>query len=192
MPPTDPRPDRGDASISPAERAEGVTRSSTEPTAPRRHESASGAASTQRRSAFSWLHTLRWRLTLTYVGLLALLMVALAFSLNAILGTVFFNNDWDALYNEAKSGVLADQHNFDTLVYGHPLVNGCAGTLSYQDAFQLAIAQPLVSTHAGVQAAYLLDSQSPDSVAAANGDTDNRSGRAWTISGLWSGAKLSY
>jgi two-component system OmpR family sensor kinase len=99
---------------------------------------------------------LRWRLTLSYTCVLVILLFGLAFSLNFLVGRAIFNTDVSLIYNEAKSDVATNQRTFDLLVRGRALYPNCADAISYQDAFQDEIAGPLVASHAGVQAVYLL------------------------------------
>ncbi|MBF6590241.1 MAG: HAMP domain-containing histidine kinase [Ktedonobacterales bacterium] len=105
-----------------------------------------------RRQLFRWRHTLRWRLALTYVVVLAVLLAVLGLALNIFIGRIILQTDFDAFWNDVRSGIATNQRNFDAQV------RACATPPnSYQQAFQDAIAKPLTASHAGIQAVYLLD-----------------------------------
>ncbi len=118
------------------------------PTLPGTHPSSSARP-------LRWTRTLRGRLTLSYAALLAILLLVLGVVLNVLFSRVLYNEEFDAFLGDAKATVALDQRDFDALVNGHGAT--CTDALSYQAAFQQSIATHLATSHAGVQAVYLLD-----------------------------------
>ncbi len=102
-----------------------------------------------------WTRTLRWRLTLTYAALLIVLLLALGLVLNLTISRTLYNGELDRVNTEAQAAITTRQHEFDLQVRGS--LPDCANARSYQQAFQDVIAQPLIVSHAGIQAVYLLD-----------------------------------
>src|SRR5690348_17068301 len=88
-----------------------------------------------RRPRFPWPRSVRWRLTIAYVGVLALLLLVLGLALSLVLGRVIFDSDYQTFYDSAKSAVATNQRAFDLQVRGRALNTTCAGVPSYQDAF---------------------------------------------------------
>ncbi|MGZ3598469.1 MAG: sensor histidine kinase [Ktedonobacterales bacterium] len=110
----------------------------------------------QRHSIFPrWMRTLRWRLTLTYAALLVALLVALGVVLNLTISRTLYSGELDRVSTEAQAAITTRQHEFDLDVRGR--LQDCSDARSYQQAFQDVIAQPLIISHAGIQAVYLLD-----------------------------------
>jgi len=112
----------------------------------------------QQRSRYSfWPRTLRWRLILTYALLLGLMMLLMGIALDAVIGRTMYNTEFGFFQSEAVAAVSVSQPRFDTLTLGR--APNCAGALSYETAFQQAIADPIVASHSGnIQGVYLLDS----------------------------------
>lgn len=102
-----------------------------------------------------WMHTLRWRLTLTYAALLIVLLLGLGVVLNLTISRTLYGGELDRISIEAQAAIATRQHEFDLDVRGR--LSDCSDAMSYQQAFQDVIAQPLIISHAGVQAVYLLD-----------------------------------
>ncbi|HEX6540375.1 MAG TPA: HAMP domain-containing sensor histidine kinase [Ktedonobacterales bacterium] len=130
----------------------------------------SPAGPTGRRGRF---HSLRWRLILVYAGLLAVLLLGLGLGLNLIIGHVLYSNELGAFQTEARAVVGTSQKSWDALVRGQPAAQ-CADAVSYQEAFQQAIADPMMR-FPGVQNVYLLD-RSGVVVASADGSGVGASG----------------
>lgn len=102
-----------------------------------------------------WTRTLRWRVTLTYVGMLALLLLALGIVLDVAIGRVLYSAEQARLTNEARAAVTLGQSAYQRIVNGRTA--NCTDALSYQQAFEQAIANQLTVGHPAFQAAYLLD-----------------------------------
>lgn len=105
----------------------------------------------------SWPRTLRWRLILTYALLLGLTMLVLGIALDIVIGRTLYNTEFGFFQSEAVAAVSVSQPRFDTLTRGR--TSNCSDALSYETAFQQAIADPIVASHSGnIQGVYLLDS----------------------------------
>ena len=109
----------------------------------------------QSRRGLRWMRTLRWRLTLTYAALLVVLLLALGVVLNLTISRTLYSEELDRVMTEARAAVATRQHDFDLAVRGR--LSDCSDAKSYQQAFEESIAQPLIVSHAGIQAVYLLD-----------------------------------
>ena len=108
-----------------------------------------------RRSArFGWARSLRWRLTLTLGGLLALLLILLGLVLNAVIGRVLYSEELDRFQSETQSLVAGDQRYFDAAVNGRTAL-ACDGAAPYQQAFDDTIARVYRAQHPGMPV-YLL------------------------------------
>lgn len=113
---------------------------------------------------FGWLRTLRWRLTLFYAGMLAVLVLVLGLALNLIVGVVLYADELKSFHTQAKITVMRQQARFDALVQGAAAGaqsgsasgRACGAPESYQQAFADAVAKPL-SFQTDYQSAYLLD-----------------------------------
>ncbi len=114
-----------------------------------------GAATSPRRGLLGFVRTLRWRLALTYAGLFAVLLLVLGVALNGIISRVLYSEDLASVRTDATSTVDTSQRRFDLELNGTQ--PGCVGAVSYQQAFQDAVATPLVRFHSGVSEVYLLD-----------------------------------
>src|SRR5579859_2332075 len=102
------------------------------------------------------LRSLLVRLTLTFVCLAAILFILLGLVLNAISARVLYADEQLGVTGEAAAIVATQQHAFDAQVNG--TVNaGCAGAVSYQQAFADTIVQSLKTIHPSIQSVYLLD-----------------------------------
>lgn len=104
-----------------------------------------------------WFRSLRWRLILVYAVLLAVLLLTLGLVLNLIIGHVLYSNELGAFQTESRAVVGTSQKSWDALVRGQP-ADQCASAVSYQEAFQQAIATPLMN-FPGIENVYLLDRQ---------------------------------
>jgi signal transduction histidine kinase len=99
--------------------------------------------------------SLRWRLILVYAALLAVLLLGLGLVLNLVIGHVLYTNELGAFQTESRAVVSANQNAMDALVRGQPATQ-CADAVSYQEAFQQAIAAPMMR-FPGIENVYLLD-----------------------------------
>ena len=107
------------------------------------------------RGPFGWLRTLRWRLALTYAVVFGVLLVLLGLTLNGILSRVLYTEELDRFQSEATATVDTGQRRFDQEANGTGAT--CSGAVSYQQAFQDAIEQPMLHFHPGITSVYLLD-----------------------------------
>jgi two-component system OmpR family sensor kinase len=121
---------------------------------------------------FRWARTLRWRLALSYIGTLALLLLILGIVLDIIVGSALLQEERARFSDEVVASITVNQHFFDREVNGTGKT--CAGAISYQQAFQESIAQPLSSSHPAIRSVYLLDRngfvQAPESATAPVGE----------------------
>jgi signal transduction histidine kinase len=114
------------------------------------------AARPTRRGFPLWPRTLRWRLMLSYALLLLVTLGGLGFALNAFISRTLYNSEFTFFQGEAVAAVGASQARFDALTLGQTV--GCADAQPYEQAFQQAIAQPIVVSHPGaIHGVYLLD-----------------------------------
>jgi two-component system OmpR family sensor kinase len=114
----------------------------------------SSSRSRRQRGPLAFMRTLRWRLTLTYAALFAVLLVVLGLVLNGIIGRVLYAEDLQSFRTDMVDSVSTNHGHFDLAVTGTQ--PGCVGAISYQQAFQDTVATPL-SSRTGVSAVYLLD-----------------------------------
>ncbi len=160
QPPADPTPRPADAAtvpITPAGTALDLRRATD-------RSVSAGQDPRGRVSRFAWLRTFRWRLTLFYAGMLAVLVLVLGLALNLIVGVVLYSDELKSFHSQAKVTVVRQQSHFDALIQGRATaaqgassVAGVCGTaMSYQQAFADAIDKPL-SYQPDFQSAYLLD-----------------------------------
>ena len=115
-----------------------------------------GAKRRSRPGFHLWPRTLRWRLILSYALLLLVTLAGLGFALNAFISRTLYTSEFTFFQSEAVASVGDSQARFDTLTLGQG--PGCAGALPYEQAFQQAIAQPIVASHPGaIHGVFLLD-----------------------------------
>ncbi|HEU5437752.1 MAG TPA: ATP-binding protein [Ktedonobacterales bacterium] len=101
------------------------------------------------------MRTLRWRLLLTYVGVLAMVLLILGLVLNTAISRALYAEDQARLTGEATAAVALGQRGYERLINGRS--GDCAGAISYQQAFDQAIASPLTAGHPAISAVYLVD-----------------------------------
>jgi two-component system OmpR family sensor kinase len=93
----------------------------------------------------------------SYALLLLLALAVLGVALNVVIARTLYNTEFTFFQSEAVAAVAATQQRFDTLTLGQ-MANGCAGAMSYEEAFREAIAQPIIASHpGGIHGVYLLD-----------------------------------
>ncbi|HEV7125964.1 MAG TPA: HAMP domain-containing sensor histidine kinase [Ktedonobacterales bacterium] len=113
------------------------------------------------RHPWSWLHSLRVRLTLVYVAVLVLVLLLLAVVLNLVVGQVLYAEEFLNFTRESRVAVAREVPRFNALVSGHVVtVQGqptdCGGAISYQQAFTETLVTPL-ATRADIQQVYLVN-----------------------------------
>ncbi|MFI5274030.1 MAG: sensor histidine kinase, partial [Ktedonobacterales bacterium] len=113
------------------------------------------AGRTRAPGPFGWLRTLRWRLALTYAGILALVLLVLGLVLNGAISRVLYAEDQARLVSEAQAAVATSQRAYERLIAGRGAT--CTGSLSYQQAFEDSIGQQLTGGHPTIPAVYLLE-----------------------------------
>lgn len=130
--------------------------------------------SSDRNTPYRRLRSLRVRLTLTFVCLTAVLFIILGLVLNAVSARVLYADEQLGVTGEAAAIVATQQHTFDVQVNG-TVSAGCAGAVSYQQAFQNTIVHGLKTIHPSIQSVYLLDHAgtvlAPDNAAVPAGNT---------------------
>lgn len=105
----------------------------------------------------AWMRTLRWRLALMNAALVLVLLLCFSLVLNAATTRILYDNEFSVFQSEAKAAVATGQREFDAEVRGHAGTAGCAAAVPFQQAFTDAVQRPLIASHVGVQAVYLLD-----------------------------------
>ena len=119
-----------------------------------------------------WPRTLRWRLIVTYAGLLACLLVVLAIVLDLVMGRVLYTTELSAVSVDFRASISSNQARFNNEVGGQTRVQ-CNDALSFQQAFQDTVAAQLSASRTGVQSVYLLDRfgrvLAPDTTSAVVG-----------------------
>lgn len=117
------------------------------------------------------MRTLRWRLLLTYAGVLALVLLILGLVLDTAISRALYAEDQARLTDEATAAVALGQRSYERLINGRS--GDCAGSISYQQAFDQAIASPLTAGHPAIAAVYLVDQNgsvlAPEASAVAVG-----------------------
>ena len=106
-------------------------------------------------SWFSWTHALRWRLLLTYVGVLVALLLILGIVLDVIVGSLLYQEERARFTAQVLANVTVNQQFFDKEVNGTQV--DCFDAISYQEAFENTIAEPLTKGFPAITAVYLLD-----------------------------------
>jgi two-component system OmpR family sensor kinase len=105
---------------------------------------------------------LRWRLTLLYALVLAALLLVFGVVFNTVVGQVIYAQEFANFTEEARVTVTRQQSRFNTLVQGLSTATGqgtgndCVANVTYQQAFNEAIASPL-TLQRNVQQVLLLD-----------------------------------
>lgn len=122
-----------------------------------RHAARSAPIDASRAATRRPVASLRTRLTLTYVGVLAALLLILGIVLNVIVGQVLYTNEFNTFTRDARVAIGRQLNQLDALVRGSAAGKSdtCAATISYQQAFSDTIATPL-SDRSDIQQVYLL------------------------------------
>ncbi|MGO8949153.1 MAG: sensor histidine kinase [Ktedonobacterales bacterium] len=102
-----------------------------------------------------WTRTLRWRLLLIYVGTLLVLLVILGIVLDVVVGSVLYQEERARFTAQVLADATVNQRFFDQEVSGTGV--DCVGAISYQQAFEDTIAEPLTKGLPAITAVYLLD-----------------------------------
>jgi two-component system, OmpR family, sensor kinase len=102
-----------------------------------------------------WSRTLRWRLLFIYIGTLVLLLVVLGIVLNVVVASVLYQEERARFTAQVLANATVNQRFFDQDVNGTGVE--CAGSMSYQQAFEGTIAEPLIKGLPAITAVYLLD-----------------------------------
>jgi signal transduction histidine kinase len=115
--------------------------------------------SNQRKHLFArwigWSRTLRWRLLFIYIGTLMLLLVVLGIVLNVVVASVLYQEERARFTAQVLANATVNQRFFDQDVNGTGAE--CAGAMSYQQAFEGTMAEPLIKGLPAITAVYLLD-----------------------------------
>ena len=125
----------------------------------------------QRRPFASWLgwtHALRWRLLLTYVGVLVALLLILGIVLDVIVGSLLYQEERARFTAQVLANVTVNQQFFDKEVNGTQA--DCFDAISYQEAFENTIAEPLSKGFPAITSVYLLD-RNGDALAPRSAST---------------------